>query len=72
MNLRFAYSLGWVDGLRNSTVKGLAGPSEKLRRVKPLKAIFVTQRGESKPPKAPARDSDWSSGLDVLNIVRGA
>jgi hypothetical protein len=35
-----------------------------------LKDISVTQRGESKTPKAPARDGYRSSGLDVLNIVR--
>ena len=36
----------------------------------PLKDISVTQRGDSKTPKAPARDGDRSSGLDVLNAVR--
>jgi len=35
-----------------------------------LKDISVTQRGESKTPKAPARDGYRSSGLDVLNVVR--
>jgi hypothetical protein len=43
---------------------------KRFKRIKPLKEISVTQRGESKTPKAPARDVYRSSGLDVLNIVR--
>ena len=53
-----------------SRIAPAAEVHEKFRRVKPLKEISVTQRGESKTPKALARDGYRSSGLDVLNAIR--
>jgi hypothetical protein len=65
--------LATEDGEDGSAATVIVPPEEvrkRFKRIKPLKEISVAQRGESKTPKAPARDVYRSSGLDVLNIVR--